>query len=49
MNEGEFEEEAEENLSVETDDEIRAGPVSFMAHEPLEGSGWAFPRCHLPI
>jgi hypothetical protein len=31
MNEDEFEEEAEENLSVETDDEIRAGPVSFMS------------------
>ena len=31
MNEDEFEEEAEEDLSVETDDEIRAGPVSFMS------------------
>jgi hypothetical protein len=31
MNEDEFEEEAEGNLFVETDDEIRAGPVSFMS------------------
>jgi len=29
--EDEFEEEAEENLSVETEDEIRAGPVDFMS------------------
>ena len=35
-----FEEEAEENLSVETEDEIRAGPVDFM-------SRWLGRRCSL--
>ena len=38
--EDEFEEEAEENLSVETEDEIRAGPVDFM-------SRWLGRRCSL--